>query len=197
MKGMAAFGLGIFLFMQPVSVAAGAPGDQVRQSVDKLLAILADPRLKQEGKKNERREELKKIIYQRFDFTEMARRALGPEWRRHTPEEQKEFVQLFTDLLERAYLKQIESYNDQKVRYLNEREDHGYAEVDTKIVDNKGQEFSVNYRLDNVNGDWKVYDVVIEDISLVNNYRAQFSRVLASSSYQELVHRMKDKTPGL
>ncbi|TMA95804.1 MAG: ABC transporter substrate-binding protein [Deltaproteobacteria bacterium] len=197
MKGMAAFGLGIFLFMQPVSVAAGAPGDQVRQSVDKLLAILADPRLKQEGKKNERREELKKVIYQRFDFTEMARRALGPEWRRHTPEEQKEFVQLFTDLLERAYLKQIESYNDQKVRYLNEREDHGYAEVDTKIVDNKGQEFSVNYRLDNVNGDWKVYDVVIEDISLVNNYRAQFSRVLASSSYQELVHRMKDKTPGL
>ena len=194
---MAAFGLGIFLFMQPVSVAAGAPGDQVRQSVDKLLAILADPRLKQEGKKNERREELKKVIYQRFDFTEMARRALGPEWRRHTPEEQKEFVQLFTDLLERAYLKQIESYNDQKVRYLNEREDHGYAEVDTKIVDNKGQEFSVNYRLDNVNGDWKVYDVVIEDISLVNNYRAQFSRVLASSSYQELVHRMKDKTPGL
>ena len=197
MKGMAAFGLGIFLFMQPVSVAAGAPGDQVLQSVDKLLAILADPRLKQEGKKNERREELKKVIYQRFDFTEMARRALGPEWRRHTPEEQKEFVQLFTDLLERAYLKQIESYNDQKVRYLNEREDHGYAEVDTKIVDNKGQEFSVNYRLDNVNGDWKVYDVVIEDISLVNNYRAQFSRVLASSSYQELVHRMKDKTPGL
>ncbi len=197
MKGMAAFALGIFLFMQPVSVAAGAPGDQVRQSVDKLLAILADPRLKQEGKKNERREELKKVIYQRFDFTEMARRALGPEWRRHTPEEQKEFVQLFTDLLERAYLKQIESYNDQKVRYLNEREDHGYAEVDTKIVDNKGQEFSVNYRLDNVNGDWKVYDVVIEDISLVNNYRAQFSRVLASSSYQELVHRMKDKTPGL
>jgi len=69
--------------------------------------------------------------------------------------------------------------------------------VDTKIVDNRRQEFSVNYRLDNVNGDWKVYDVVIEDISLVNNYRVQFSHVLASSSYQELVHRMKDKTPGL
>jgi phospholipid transport system substrate-binding protein len=127
----------------------------------------------------------------------MARRALGPEWRRHTSEEQKEFVKLFTDLLERAYLKQIESYNDQKVRYLNEREDSSYAQVDTKIVDNKGQEFSINYLLDNVNGDWKVYDVAIEDISPVNNYRAQFSRVLASSSYQELVHRMKDKTPSL
>ena len=127
----------------------------------------------------------------------MARRSLGPEWRRHTPKEQKEFVQLFTDLLERAYLQQIESYNDQKVRYLNEREDSSYAQVDTKIVDNKGQEISINYRLHNMNGDWKVYDVVVEDISLVNNYRAQFSRVLASSSYQELVHRMKDKTPGL
>jgi phospholipid transport system substrate-binding protein len=194
MKGMAALGLGIFLIMQPVFVVAGAPGDQVRQSVDKLLAILKDPRLKQEGEKNERREELKKVIYQRFDFTEMAKRSLGPEWRRHTPEEQKEFVKLFTDLLERAYLGQIESYNGEKVQYLNEREDHDYAEVQTKLVDNKGQEFSVNYRLHNVNGDWKVYDVVVEDVSLVNNYRAQFSRVLGSSSYQELVRRLKQKT---
>ena len=179
--------------MRPVSVAAGAPEDQVRQSVDKLLAILSDPRLKQEGKKNERREELKKVIYQRFDFTEMARRSLGPEWRRHTPEEQKEFVKLFTDLLERAYLDRIESYNGEKVQYLGEREDHSYAEVQTKLVNNKGQEFSINYRLHNVNGDWKVYDVVGEDISVVNNYRAQFSHVLASSSYQELIHRMKEK----
>jgi phospholipid transport system substrate-binding protein len=194
MKEMAALGLGIFLVIQPVFVAAGAPEDQVRQSVDKLLAILKDPRLKQEGEKNERRAELKKVIYQRFDFTEMAKRSLGPEWRRHTPEEQKEFVKLFTDLLERAYLGQIESYNGEKVQYLNEREDHDYAEVQTKLVDNKGQEFSVNYRLHNVNGDWKVYDVVVEDISLVNNYRAQFSRVLGSSSYQELVRRLKQKT---
>jgi phospholipid transport system substrate-binding protein len=194
MKGIATFGLGIFLFMQPVSVAAGVAGDQVRQSVDKLLTILEDPQLKQESRKKERREKLKQVINQRFDLTEMAIRSLGPEWHRHTPDEKTEFVKLFTDLLERAYLKQIESYNDQKVRYVNEREDSSYAEVDTKIVDNKGQEFSVNYRLHNVNGDWKVYDVVIEDISLVNNYRAQFGRVLASSSYQELVRKLKEKT---
>jgi phospholipid transport system substrate-binding protein len=194
MKGIATFGLGIFLFMQPVSVAAGVAGEQVRQSVDKLLTILEDPQLKQESRKQERREKLKQVINQRFDLTEMAIRSLGPEWHRHTPDEKTEFVKLFTDLLERAYLKQIESYNDQKVRYVNEREDSSYAEVDTKIVDNKGQEFSVNYRLHNVNGDWKVYDVVIEDISLVNNYRAQFGRVLASSSYQELVRKLKEKT---
>jgi phospholipid transport system substrate-binding protein len=138
-KALAAIALGILLLAQPVLVAAGAPEDQDRQSVDKILAILADPRLKQEGKKNERREKLKKVIYQRFDFTEMARRSLGPEWRRRNREEQKEFVKLFTDLL-----------------YLNEREGPSHAEVDTKIIDNKGREFSVKYRLHSVNGDWKV-----------------------------------------
>jgi phospholipid transport system substrate-binding protein len=194
MKTLAAVGLGILLLMQPVGVAAGAPGEQVRQSVDTLLAILKDPRLKREENKNERREKLKEVIYQRFDFTEMAKRSLGSEWRRRSPEEQKEFVGLFTDLLKRAYLEQIESYSGEKIQYLKEQEGDNHAEVPTKIVDNKGQEYSVNYRLHKVNGDWKVYDVVIEDISLVNNYRSQFSRMLGKSSYEELVNRMKGKT---
>jgi phospholipid transport system substrate-binding protein len=194
MKTLSTVGLAILLLVQPVWVAAGVPGDQVRQSVDKLLAILKDPQLKGESKKNERRDKLKEVIYQRFDFTEMARRSLGSEWRRHSPEEQREFVKLFTGLLERAYLDNIESYNGEKFRYLKEQEDNNHAQVDTKIVGNKGQEFSVNYRLHNRNGDWKVYDVVIEDISLINNYRSQFSRMLATSSYEELVNRMKGKT---
>ena len=194
MKTLSTVGLAILLLVQPVWVAAGVPGDQVRQSVDKLLAILKDPQLKGESKKNERRDKLKEVIYQRFDFTEMARRSLGSEWRRRSPEEQREFVKLFTGLLERAYLDNIESYNGEKFRYLKEQEDNNHAQVDTKIVGNKGQEFSVNYRLHNRNGDWKVYDVVIEDISLINNYRSQFNRMLATSSYEELVNRMKGKT---
>jgi phospholipid transport system substrate-binding protein len=194
MKTLSTVGLAILLLVQPVWVAAGVPGDQVRQSVDKLLAILKDPQLKGESKKNERRDKLKEVIYQRFDFTEMARRSLGSEWRRHSPEEQREFVKLFTGLLEQAYLDNIESYNGEKFRYLKEQEDNNHAQVDTKITGNKGQEFSVNYRLHNRNGDWKVYDVVIEEISLVNNYRSQFNRVLATSSYEELVNRMKGKT---
>jgi phospholipid transport system substrate-binding protein len=133
------------------------------------------------------------VIYQSFDFTEMAKRSLGSEWRRRNPEEQEEFVKLFTSLLQGVYLDNIESYSDEKVQYLKERHDNNYTEVDTKIVDNTGQEISVNYRLHNVNGDWKVYDVIIGDISLVNNYRSQFNRVLASSSYEELVNRMKGK----
>jgi phospholipid transport system substrate-binding protein len=187
-------GLVILLLMQPVWLAAGAPTDQIRQTVDRLLAILNDPQLKGEQKKNERRQKLKEVLYQRFDFTEMARRSLGSEWRRRTPEEQKEFVKLFTELLERSYLDKIESYSGEKVLYLKEREDGNYAEVETKIVDKKGQEYSVDYRLHKVNGDWKVYDVIIEDVSLVGNYRSQFSRVLAKSSFDELLKTMKEKT---
>jgi phospholipid transport system substrate-binding protein len=193
MKTLSAVGLGILLLMQPVLVAAEAPGDQVRQTVDKLLAILNNPQLRGEDKKNERREELRKVLYSRFDFTEMAKRSLGPHWQRRSPEEQKEFVELFTSLLEGAYLDKIESYNGEKVQYLNETVDNDYAEVDTKIVDNHGQPFSVNYRLRNGGGDWKVYDVVIENVSLVNNYRSQFNRVLAKSSFEELLKTMKEK----
>ena len=194
MKALSTVGLAILLLVQPVWVAAGVPGDQVHQTTDKLLAILKDPQLKGESKKNERRDKLKELIYQRFDFTEMARRSLGSEWRRRSLEEQKEFVKLFTGLLERTYLDNIESYNGEKFQYLKEQEDNNHAQVDTKIIDNKGQEVSVNYRLHKVNGDWKVYDVVIAEISLVNNYRSQFNRVLAKSSYEELVNRMKGKT---
>jgi phospholipid transport system substrate-binding protein len=194
-KALSAVGLVILLLAQPVLLlAAAGPGEQVRQSIDQLLAILNDPQLKGQQKKNERREKLKVVIYERFDFTEMAKRSLGSEWRRRTPEEQKEFVKLFTDLLERAYMDQIESYNGEKVLYLKERLDGNYAEVDTKIIDDTGQEYSVIYRLHNVGGDWKVYDVVIEHVSLVGNYRSQFNRVLSRSSFDELLARMKDKT---
>ena len=194
MKTLSGVGLGILLLMQPVWVAAGTPGEQVRQSVDNLLAILKDPQLKGESRKHERRAKLKEVIHQRFEFTEMAKRSLGYEWRRRSPEEQKGFVRLFTDLLERAYLNQLESYSGEKIQFLKELDGDNYADVATKIIDNKGQEYSVNYRLHKVSEDWKVYDVVIEDISLVNNYRSQFNRVLAKSSYEELVSTMKGKT---
>ena len=191
MKLLTAIGLGILLLIQPVLVAASEPGDQVRQTVDNLLAILKDPGLSGESNKDERRQKIKQLIDQRFDFTEMAKRSLGSEWRRRSPSEQKEFVKRFGDLLERIYLDQIESYGRERVRYLEQRADSDYAKVPTKIVDSKGQEYSVDYRLHKVNGDWKVYDVIVEDVSLVNNYRTQFSRVLAKSSFEELLEAMK------
>jgi phospholipid transport system substrate-binding protein len=185
--------LAIILFLCPVLAGAGAPGTQIRQTVGELLAALQDPSLKGEASKQERRKRLKEVIYPRFDFAEMAKRSLGKHWQQRTPEEQEEFVKLFTSLLEASYLNAIESYNGEKVQFLRERQDQGLAEVETKIVDGQGKEFSVNYRLHSRAGDWKVYDVMIENISLVNNYRSQFNRVLGKSSYRDLVLAMKEK----
>jgi phospholipid transport system substrate-binding protein len=193
LKALPAVGLGILLFVLPARVAAETPGDAIRQTVDRILAILKDPQLKGENRKEERRRRLREVIYPRFDFTEMARRSLGSNWRRLRPEQQKEFVKLFTTLLEDAYLDTIESYDGEKVQYVKERQDGNYAEVDTKIIDRAGREFSVDYRLHTVGGEWKVYDVVIENVSLVNNYRSQFNRVLTRSSFDELLARMREK----
>jgi len=109
-------------------------------------------------------------------------------------EQQEEFVRLFTRLLEDSYLDKIEYYQGEKVRYGRESQDNDYAQVDTRIIAKDGKDYSVNYRLLNANGTWKVYDVVIEDISLVNNYRAQFNHVLAKSSVDELLNRMRQRT---
>jgi phospholipid transport system substrate-binding protein len=122
----------------------------------------------------------------------MAKRSLGAEWRKLNPPQQDEFIRLFTDLLERAYVDQIEAYNDEKFVYVKETVDQDYAEVQSRIVTPK-TEYSLNYRVHLVGSEWKVYDVVVENISLVNNYRAQFGRVIANQSYEELVRRMRDK----
>jgi phospholipid transport system substrate-binding protein len=172
---------------------AGLPTDQIKATVDKAQLVLRDPRLKPATKQSERREQLKQVLFSRFNFAEMAKRSLGPNWARRTPQEQEEFVRLFTEVLERAYADIIESYIDEKIVYLAEKVDSGYADVNSKIVTNKGEEYSINYRAQLVGNEWKVYDVVAENISLVNNYRSQFNRVIAKSSYEELVRRLKDK----
>jgi phospholipid transport system substrate-binding protein len=178
---------------QPGAARAGLPTEQIKATVDKALVVLRDPKLKPAAKLKERREELRKILFARFDFAEMAKRSLGAAWRRRTPQEQEEFVRLFSDVLERAYADIIESYSDEKIVYLNERVDVDYADVNSKIVTGKGQEYSINYKAHFVGNEWKVYDVVAENVSLVNNYRSQFTRVISKDSYEELVRRLKDK----
>jgi phospholipid transport system substrate-binding protein len=175
------------------SAFAGVPTDQIKGTVDKAVSVLKDPRLKPAAKLKERRDQLKQILFARFDFTEMAKRALGSNWRRRTPQEQDEFVRLFTDILERAYADIIESYTDEKIVYLNERIDGGFADVASKILTSRGEEYSINYKAHLVSNEWKVYDVVAENISLVNNYRSQFNRVISNSSYEELLRRLRDK----
>ena len=174
-------------------VRAGLPTDQVKATVEKALVVLKDPGFKQQTKQQERRDKLRQILFARFDFTEMAKRSLGANWRQRTPQEQKEFVRLFTDVIERAYADIIESYTDEKIVYVNERVEGAYADVYSKILTSKGEEYSVNYKAHLVSNEWKIYDVIAENISLVNNYRSQFNRVITNSSYEELLHRLKDK----
>lgn len=170
--------------------------DQVRTTVDQVLTILQDSGLKSDGRKRERTGQLREVIYPRFDFTEMAKRCLGSYWRQRTAEEQREFVKIFTDILEKSYVDRIESYNGEKIVYIREAEDKNYARVDTKVVTKKGEEFSLNYRLHAADGQWKVYDVVIDSISLVNNYRSQFNRILSSVSFEDLLERLQEKSKG-
>ena len=185
--------VGILYLLVAVLARAGGPTDELRAAIEKVQMTLNDPQLKAAGKKGERLDKLRQVIQPKFDFTEMAKRSLGANWQRRNPEEQREFVKVFTDLLENAYVDSIDSYDGEKVVFTNEKQDKEYGEVNTKIVTKKGEEFSVNYKLHQASGNWKVYDVVIENISIVNNFRSQFNRVIAKSSYEDLLRTMKEK----
>jgi phospholipid transport system substrate-binding protein len=194
-RRVAAVGLlGLFFcILLPAPSRAGGPTEQVRATLDKVLLITRNPKPQSQAQKDDLRVQLAQVIYPRFDFTEMAKRALGPHWGRRSSEEQREFVKIFAELLGKSYAESIESSTNQSILYTRETEDKDYAQVDTKIVSEKHAEFSINYKLHSVDKEWKVYDLVIEDISLVNNYRSQFDRVIARSSFEELVRMMKEK----
>lgn len=177
----------------PDESAAGVPTDQLRVTVDRVLMILRDAKLNSVDAKEARRAELRKAIFPRFDFEEMAKRSLGSEWRRRTPSEQKEFVSLFTELLKDSYVESIESYRSEKVIYRRESQDGDYAEVGTTVITKRGEEFAIDYRLNIEGSEWKVYDVIIENVSIVNNYRSQFRRILGRSSFAELLQTIRDK----
>jgi phospholipid transport system substrate-binding protein len=175
------------------TASAGVPTDQIRATVDRVLAILKDPKLNSTEAKEARRAELRKAIFPRFDFEEMSKRSLGSEWRRRTPAEQKEFVRLFTELLKDSYVDSIESYHGDKVLYRGESKDNGYAEINTAVLNKGGEEFAIDYRLNIEGTEWKVYDVIIENVSVVNNYRSQFSRILGRSSFADLLQIIRAK----
>jgi phospholipid transport system substrate-binding protein len=178
----------------PRAAAAGEPTDQIRNAVNDGVEILNRARLDNQQGRAETIAKLKKVVYPLFDFDEMARRSLGAHWRRLDANQQREFVAVFTDLLEKTYAKNIDLYDGQKVVYSGETIDQEYAEVRTKLLGKKGESYSVDYKLLRTGGKWRVYDVVAEGISLVNNYRSQFNRVMANSSFEELIRKMKEKS---
>jgi phospholipid transport system substrate-binding protein len=176
---------------------AGVPTDQLRAQIDRVIKTLEDPELKKEGRAKDRRAAVRKIANDIFDFSETARRSLGRHWQGRTPAERDEFVQLFSDLLERSYIGKIETYGGEKIQYNGDTTEGDQAKVQTKLVTKGGGEIPIEYRMHKAGDRWLVYDVVIEGVSLVANYRTQFNKIIQTSSFKELMNKMKNKQQEL
>jgi phospholipid transport system substrate-binding protein len=174
------------------ALAAG-PMEEMKQTTDKILSIVANPALKAPSKTAERERLIRQAVDERFDWEEMARRSLATHWAKRTAGERKEFVGLFGDLLERTYMKKVEDYSGEKVLYDGENKEGDYATVKVKIVTQKNKDIPVEYRLKKKENGWLIYDVSIEGVSLINNYRTQFNSIIQQSSYENLVKRLREK----
>ena len=172
------------------TASAGGP-DEVIQSVgDRVFEVLKDPQYANARDKME--EKLWEIVYPVFDFEEMSQRSLAVHWRNRTPAEKEEFVDLFGRLLYQSYVNKIEQYNDEKVVITDQKTAGTRAVISTKVV-GSSMEIPIDYKLHNKDNGWRIYDVAIEGVSLVNNYRNQFNKIVVSSGYEELIKRMKTK----
>jgi phospholipid transport system substrate-binding protein len=173
------FGILLLLHL-PDDSHGGEPKDQLKLSVDKVLHILRNSELKKPDNRDRRRQEIVMVVDERFDFEEITRRSLATHWKKRTPEEKKEFVSLFHNLLEKTYMKRIEAYDDEEIIYTGEETENGYSSVKIKIVSRKNADALIIFRLHRKEAQWRVYDVVIEGISMVKNYRTQFGQVIRS-----------------
>jgi len=169
--------------------------DEVKKTVDEVVRIVSDKEMKKNDQK--RRQMLKRSISVIFDYNEMAKRSMGKHWNQRSAAEKKQFSDLFASLLENSYASKIESYNNEKIVYLKETIDSDHAELKSKVVTAKRDEFTLDYRLINQNGKWMVYDVVIEGVSLVSNYRTQFNKIIMADGYPALVKKLQTKTDEL
>jgi phospholipid transport system substrate-binding protein len=172
-------------------VEAGPPTDQLRAQIDRVLKVLDDPALKKS--EGSRRTAVRKIAEDIFDFPETAKRSLARHWQPRSPAERDEFTRLFADLLERSYISKIELYGGERIAYVNDATEGDQALVRTQIITKSGTQVPVDYRMLKKGDRWLVYDVVIEGVSLVANYRTQFNKIIQTSSYNELVKKMKAK----
>lgn len=179
------------LSMSVAPALAGVPSEQLKASIDQVIRTLEDPGLKSEASVDKRRAAIRQAAGNIFDFGEAARRSLGRHWQSLADRDRQEFVALFTDLLERAYIGRIEQYSGERIVYAGDLVDADAATVKTRFTTKKGVEVPVDYRMLRRSDRWLVYDVSVEGLSLVANYRSQFNKIIETSSYQDLVRRMR------
>ncbi len=185
--------IGVLIVFSPTTVGAGQPTDQIRATVDRGIVVLNDKNLS-ENSKDEQIAELRRIVRPLFDFEGMARRSLGSHWRAITPEDRREFVRVFTELLEKTYVDKMGFYKNGEMKYMREVVDEDYARVDVVVKTTTWADFAVSYKLRREHGKWRIYDILVENVSLINSYRVQFGRVITRESYKELVRKIKQKT---
>ncbi len=176
----------------PRSVRAGEPTAQLSATISNFVKIISTTPVA-ELQASGLPESARKLVFARFDFSEMTKRSLGSHWKALEQGEQKEFVEAFTQRLLAFYGRTVRSSGNDKIQFNREVQDGKTASVETKVVSGSGEETPIDYRLHDINGQWKVYDVVIEHVSLVNNYRAQFERVITKSSVKELLRKLQDQ----
>ncbi len=188
---------GAFLALVATPSWAGAPTDQLKGAMDRVVKSLEDPALKGQDKLMQRRTVVRRIADEIFDFGEIARRSLARHWQPLTESQRQEFTSLFSDLLERSYISKIELYGGEKIVFAGEKIDADSASVTTKIVTKNGTEVPIDYRMLKRADRWLVYDVSIEGVSLVSSYRTQFNKIIQTASYAELVQKMRTKQEEL
>ncbi len=190
-------GLSILIFfLSTLPVYAGAPLDTIQTNVNKVLDVLRDPKLKGESAKKIKKEKLEVIYEQMFDEVELSMRTLGGNWTKLNPAQQREFIQLYRQVLEKAYIDKLLSYTDEKIVFSKENMlSNNQAEVQTKVI-TSSKEIPIFYRVILKDGTWKVYDVVVENVSLVQNYRSQFNSILGKNTPDQLLEILRKKVKG-
>lgn len=182
--------------------ASGVPTEFIRQTTDNILQVFTDARLQGAAQRKERLMRLRHIANTAFDWQEIAQRALATHWRERTPQERQEFTELFREAVQGMYLERLEAAAHQRLQekpailYSGEQIDGQRAVVRTTVVTTRHWKIPMEYRLRQSDGRWRVYDVVIAGVSLVNNYRAQFHRIITQSSYEELIRQLQTRQLG-
>jgi len=195
--GALVLGLSVLGFSSSLSAAseAGSAREAMKETIEQALKVLEDESLKSPEKSRERLEILEEIIGKRFDYREMGKRTLGKHWQQFSEADREEFVRLFQRFLSRTYAGNVDGYSGEQVQYLKERRKGNFAEVQTLVKSDKSTT-SISYRLLKRPNTWKVYDVVIEGVSLVKNFRSQFGRLIEAESAKGLLEKLRMKTTG-